>query len=500
MIPMKTSNKDMDRILEEGKKAAKFQSLAYLANWDQETYMPKDGINAKASIMSFLAQERHKVLTGKKLESSLETLIKKPPSSENEQVIVKRFYHDIKREQKLGKSFVKKFSKETSLACEAWKDAHKKDNYKKFLPSLKKVIALCQKKSELLGFEDHPYDALLDEFEPSMTTKQLDSIFGEVKPKLISLVKKITHKEPCNDILSINGSFPEQGQKELSHDVIKRVGIHPDQYNLSTTHHPFCIPLHPHDIRITTHFHLSDCLKGFSASVHEAGHGLYENNMPAEYYGSPLAEAASIGMHESQSRIFETCIGNSVPFWKFYYPKFQKKFPEALKDIPMESFVKTVRAVKPSLIRIFADEVTYCLHVILRYEIEKGLIEGSMHPKDIPSIWKAKMQESLGVFPSSDATGCLQDIHWSIGCFGYFPTYALGSMYAGSLFTKYIKTHVNWSSEIGSGDFSNFSSFLREKIHVHGRKYLPLELIEKATEKPFSPNDYISYLEHRYLT
>ncbi|MCH9621538.1 MAG: Carboxypeptidase 1 [Chlamydiia bacterium] len=496
---MTTSNKDLLKIIEECQKAAQFTSLEYLASWDQETYMPKDGIEPKAAIMSFIAQEKHKIMTGTKLKNSIDALTSTPPASFDEQIIVKRIHEDIEKQKKLGKSFVKKFSKETAHACEAWKKAHKNSNFKQFLPSLKKVINLCKKKAQLIGYSDHPYDALLDEFEPGMTTKQLDEIFGEVKPRLISLVKKITSKESKSSDFDLKGPFPIHKQKELSHDVIKRIGVNPDQYNLSTTHHPFCIPLHPHDIRITSHYHEQDVLKGFTAAVHEAGHGLYENNMPADFYGTPLAEASSIGIHESQSRIYETCLGNSKPFWKFYYPKFQQLFPEALGSISMEDFVSKVREVKPSLIRIFADEVTYCLHVILRYEIEKGLIENSINPKDIPNIWKAKIQESLGILPTSDATGCLQDIHWSIGCFGYFPTYGLGSMYAGSLFTKFIKQNIDWESKIASGDFSILSSYLKENIHVHGRKYLPFELIERATEKPFSPEDYICYLEHRYL-
>lgn len=495
---MSTKEKNLDRILEECKKAAYLQSLSYLAGWDQETYMPKDGIEPKSEILSFIAQERHQILTGKKLEDSVKELLKNPPASSDDQILVKRVFDDISKEKKLGKSFVKKFSKETSLASESWKSAHKNDNFKSFLPALKKVIELCQKKAELLGYKDHPYDALLDQFEPSMTTKKLDEIFGKLKPKLTSLVKKITAKDSSPKYCP-KGNYPIDLQKELSKDVIERIGIQPDQYNLSTTHHPFCTALHPHDIRITTHYHKDNVLQGFSAAVHEAGHGLYENNLSEKYFGTPLCEAASIGIHESQSRIFETCLGNSLPFWNFYYPKFQKKFPEALGLVPIETFVAHVREVKPSLIRIFADEVTYCLHIILRYEIEKGLIDGSISPKDIPSIWRAKMQETLGILPSSDATGCLQDIHWSIGCFGYFPTYALGSMYAGSLFTKFIKSHVDWASKISSGDFSDFSKFLKEKIHVHGRRYLPFELIEKATEKPFTPDDYIHYLEHRYL-
>lgn len=496
---MTTQNKDLKKIIEESVKAAQITSLEYLANWDQETYMPKDGIEPKAAIMSYLAQEKHKIMTSGKLKSALEKLINNPPKSFDEQIIVKRLHEDITKQQKLGKSFVKKFSKETAHAAESWKKAHNASNFKAFLPSLKKVINLCQKKAELIGYEAHPYDALLDEFEPGMTVAMLDDIFGSLKPKLISLVKKITSKESKTHAFDCEGIFPIDKQKELSHDVIKRIGVHADQYDLSTTHHPFCIPLHPHDVRITSHYHEKNVLKGFTAAVHEAGHGLYENNMPPEYYGTPLCEAASIGIHESQSRIYETCLGNSLPFWKFYYPKFQAMFPEALGKVPMDAFVEHVREVKPSLIRIFADEVTYCLHIILRYEIEKGLIEKSIDPKDIPNIWKAKMQEYLGILPTSDATGCLQDIHWSIGCFGYFPTYGLGSMYAGSLFTKFIKMNVDWASKIASGDFSILSDFLKERIHIQGRKYLPFELIEKATEKPFSPDDYIHYLEHRYL-
>ena len=496
---MKTDNKDLLKILDEIKKAANFTALEFMAGWDQETYMPKDGIEARASMLSFIAQEKHKILTGKKLCDTLEKLMQNKPEDPDERVIVERLHEDIAKQQKLGKSFVKKFSKEVSHASEIWKTAHKNANFKQFLPSLKKVIGLCQKKAELLGYEEHPYDALLDEYEPGMTTKQLDDIFGALKPRLISLVKKITAKNQGSETAEPEGIFPLDKQKELSHDVIKRIGVHPDQYDLSVTHHPFCVPFHPHDIRITSHYHEQHVLKGFTATVHEAGHGLYENNMPVDSFGTPLCEAASYGVHESQSRIYETCLGNSLPFWKHYYPKFQQTFPDALGNVPMESFVDHVREVKPSLIRIFADEVTYCLHIIIRYEIERDLMAKTIDPKDIPSIWKAKMQESLGILPTSDATGCLQDCHWSFGLFGYFPSYALGSMYAGSLFTKFIKGNVDWASKIASGDFSSLSKYLKENIHIHGRKYHPFDLIERATQKPFSPDDYISYLEHRYL-
>ena len=496
---MSELKKHYDKVLKEATKAANFLSVSYLANWDQETFMPKNGIKARADLLSFLAQERHKVLTSSKIGSSLKFLQENSPEDPEKQIIVKRLAQDVEKAGKLGKTFVKKFSKETALAANVWKEAHTKDSFKKFLPSLKKVISLCQKKAALLGYEDHPYDALLDEYEPNMTTKTLDELFGSLKPQLISLVKKIASKNGEEKLDLSNKEFPISSQRKLCKDVIEKIGLSPDEYNLATTHHPFCIPIHPSDVRVTTHFHKNDVLKGFSASVHEAGHGLYENNLLAKHYGTPLSEAASIGVHESQSRIYETCIGNSLPFWKHYYPKFQKTFPESLNDVDIDDFVKMVRKVKPSLIRIFADEVTYCLHVILRYEIEKGLIDGSIAPKDIPAIWKQKMQESLGIIPPSDAFGCLQDIHWSIGCFGYFPTYGLGSMYASSLFTTFIKGNVNWASDIGNGDFSKIGTFLEEKIHVHGRKYYPLELMEKACGKPFSSNDYIAYLEHRYL-
>jgi carboxypeptidase Taq len=495
---MKKVHKDMEKLLQHSRRIGYFSSLSYLANWDQETYMPKEGIDFRAEMMSFLAQEKHALCTNKKFFNLLEKLLKDPFLSKEETTIVERLFQDCKKQQKLGSSFVRKFSKETAHAVEHWKKAHTNNHFKQFLPSFKKVIALNQKKAELLGYVDHPYDALVDEYEPSMTTKQLDAIFGVLKPKLISLVKKITSKNE-KGFSKITGHFSIEGQKRLCHDVIQRIGLKPQYYNLSTTHHPFCIPLHPHDIRVTTHFHEEDCLKGFSASIHEAGHGLYEHHLPAKYFGTPLAEAASLGIHESQSRIFETCLGNSAPFWKFYFPKFQKEFPSALENVSMEQFLASVRGVKPSLIRIFADEVTYCLHVILRYEIEKGLIDGSIDPKEVPLIWKRKMQESLGILPTSDATGCLQDIHWSIGAFGYFPTYALGSMYAGSLFTKFIKSHSDWASQIASGDFSSFSTFLKERVHIHGRTFLPFDLIEQATEKTFTPEDYITYLEHRFL-
>lgn len=497
-----TSYKQIEKYL---KTPAILQSIFNLVHWDQETRMPKKGLELKSEQSKLLSELVHKQKTSNRYKKLLEELIdlssgkiKAKDLPNNLSASLKEMRRDFLKETKLPSSYVKKFTQTTINSLDAWKRAKDENNFKIFSPHLKKVVTLLQKKVKLLGYKDHPYNALLDLYEPKMTVKKLDELFLPLKKELVSLLHKIQNKTNRVPMSTLKGTYPIPEQVKLCDQVVEQMQISKDYFDLSETAHPFCLALSPDDIRITTHFDEHNFLKAFLATVHEGGHGLYEHHLPKKYSGTPLGEAASYGIHESQSRIWETCIGQSSPFWQFFYPKVKEIFPKSLEEISPGKFYQAVNYVEPSLIRIYADEVTYNLHIILRYEIEKGLIDGSIQVKDLPKLWNTKMQESFGLTPKNYSEGILQDIHWSLGYIGYFPSYCLGSLYAGALFIKLIKTHPNWEKRIASGEFTFVNKFLKEKIHIHGREYEPVKLIENAIEEPFTIKPYITYLTNKY--
>lgn len=474
--------KNYKKICQIAEEANLLSKANALLEWDQETYMPSKGIDFKAKQNKLLQMLSHKMATSKKYAALLSALEKEKRSlSEDEQINIALMREDYEKQVKLPSAFLQKYAEATTLSCEAWKEAKATNRFKLFYPHLKKVVDLNKKKAELLGYKESPYDALIDLYEPKMTAREINAIFSPLKQVTIELMKTLERKGYGKRPNPLSGKhFPKAEQQALCQGILQDMGLSPSVYNLSESAHPFCSSQCPTDIRLTTHYHEGDFLKSFTGAVHEGGHALYEHGLPLDPSGTPLSQAASSGVHESQSRFWETCIALSRPFWNRYFPKIQKAFPEALQGISFEAFYHTIIEVEPSLIRIFADPVTYNLHIILRTEIEEGFITETLNPKDLPDIWKTKMQESLGLTPPSDAEGCLQDIHWSLGYFGYFPTYSLGNLYAGALFIDLIKTHSDWDARLLRGEFSFINTYMKEKIHRHGRKYPPLTLIKNA--------------------
>ncbi len=502
---MSNSEKIYKQLQTNGKTSYLLRSLGYFLEYDQESQMPSAGLAFRAEQNKFIAELQHKQTTSKKIERLLEKVcdlktgkITASELSPRQQASVREMRRDYLSSTKITTSFIKKFSDATSNGVDAWKKARTENSFRTFAPFLKKIVDLSKKKAEMLGYKHHPYDALLNEFEPGMTVAELDKLFSSLKDHLKIIVNKRkeskeAQQQPTNPFFSI------PHQKELSKKIIAQMGLPIENYHLAETAHPFCIPLCSKDIRITTNYHQNDFKKAYFATIHECGHALYENGLPESDIGTPLAEAASFGIHESQSRFWECFIGHSYPFWKNQYPLVRDAFPNTFDNTTLDQFVRSINTVSPSLIRIFADEVTYNLHIILRYELEKGLIDGSIQVKDIPKLWNAKMKDMLGVTPKTDAEGCLQDIHWSIGAFGYFPSYALGNLYAGALYVHMIKTHSSWDQKVAQGDFSFIKEYLRKNIHQYGREFSPVELIEKAIGGKFSSAPYLSYLDGKYL-
>jgi len=486
--------------------AALLNSTLRLLEWDQETQMPEEGLSIRAEQNNLITELSHKIKTSKKFANQLSLLIDIPSGNflthdlpDEIKASIKEMRKDYLNDTKLTSSFIKKFANATTNGLDAWKTAREKKSFKLFTPYLNEIVDLTRKKAELLGYKEHPYNALLDLFEPGITVKKLDSLFDPLKNQLISLIPQIQKKHASSTDTFQKGNFPIKEQQILAYDVIKDMGLLKKNYSLKETAHPFCSSFSPHDIRLSTHYYEDNLSKGLFAVIHECGHALYEKNLPFDCFGTPLGEPASFGVHESQSRIWETFIGQSYPFWQHYFPKAQKLFPQSLTNISLEQFFQSLNHVSPSLIRIYADEVTYNLHIILRYEIEKGLLDGSIQVKNIPEIWNTKMQDYFGITPKNDSEGCLQDVHWSMALFGYFPSYTLGNLYAGTLYSSLKQSHTDYEKKVKSGDFSFINTFLKEKIHTFGRRYSPVDLIEKATNTPFSPKPYLDYLEQKYL-
>lgn len=490
-------------LLELSKQIHTYNSVLSLLHWDQETYMPSGAITPRSEQIALMASLVHEHRTSSRYKTLLKKLVRwtdgspKQKGFSRSQIICLREWHrEFLRMDKLPASFVKNFSQVTSEASQIWSIAKKSNNFKLFAPFLKKIIELSREKAAIWGFTDHPYDALLESYEPCMTTRRVATIFQGLRKELVNLLKNIKEAKQIDDSF-LRKKIDDATQLQLGKDFLAKLPIENAYSRLDLSAHPFSTAMHPHDSRITTRILPSGFMSNLFSVFHEAGHSMYEMGLPVEHFGTPLAEAISLSIHESQSRWWETLIGRSLPFWKAFYPSLQKTLPQ-LKKVPLDKFYRAINRVEPSLIRVEADEVTYCLHVILRFEIEKELISGTLAVDDLPAAWNAKMKELLGITPKTDTEGCLQDIHWSLGDFGYFPTYALGNICAAQFFSTFSKEHSDWSKRVAKGELPFIREWLKEHIHRWGRTYNSDELVKKITKKPLSEAAYCTYLKKKY--
>lgn len=479
------------------------QSILGLLHWDQETYMPSGGNVPRSHQVALLSQIIHEKKTSRKFKSNLEKLIglstgklKDKKLSKPQRIMVREWHKDFYRLNKLPADFVKNFSQITAEASQIWATAKKENNFKIFAPFLDKIVGLVRQKAEIFGFEEHPYDALLQSYEPCMSAKKLEGIFGRLQKELTSFLKKITHTKHIDDRF-LHRKVETDKQEEIGKLLLSILPMDMAYTRLDLSNHPFSLALHPHDSRITSRILTHNFMSNIHSILHEAGHSFYEMGLPLATWGTPLSEPVSLSVHESQSRWWETFIGRSYPFWKFFYPKLQKALP-LLEKVSLDKFYKAFNKVSPSLIRVEADEVTYCLHIIVRFEIEKELISGKLNAHDLPAAWNAKMKEILGVEPKTEREGCLQDIHWSLGDFGYFPTYAMGNLMAAHLFHAFSKKHADWEERVAKGDLGFVREWLQKNIHQWGKTYNLEELAKRTTGKPFSESAYCNYLKKKY--
>jgi carboxypeptidase Taq len=496
--------KNYDDLHKISKHAHLLSSIGGLLEWDQETHMPPGAAAIRGEQVEALAGIVHKEHTGEVFKSALNKLIdiktgkiKASKLNEPQKAALKIWRRDFLKDTALPQNFVEEFARLTSQSQLVWRKARKENAFKQFAPYLERIVTMARKKADYLGYEDHPYDALMDLYEPEAKSKDVAKLFGELKKGLVPLIKRIQASKQVDDKF-IQGKFDHDKQLEFGKLILKDMGFDMDKGRLDLSTHPFSSSAHPTDSRITTRIHPTSLISNISVILHEGGHSLYEMGLPVEAYGSPLGQSISLGIHESQSRWWETRIGQSKAFWKHYLPLLAKTFKGKLQKVTLDDFYKGVNKVEPSFIRVEADEVTYSLHVILRFELEKALIEGSLKVRDIPEAWNAKMMELLGILPTTNAEGCLQDVHWSMGGLGYFPTYTLGNLYAAQFFETFVKKHPDWEKKVAKGELLFIKEWLNENIHRHGRRYSGQELLKNVTGKEFSAKAYLDYLTNKY--
>ncbi|UWW97459.1 MAG: carboxypeptidase M32 [Candidatus Cardinium sp.] len=473
-----------------------------LLAWDQETYMPAGAIDIRVKQLAYIAGLAHQEVTSSSYLDDLAQMIdidteqiKLEGLSLTAQSNLKQWCKDLKQLTKLPQDFIESYCATTTTATEVWKKARKTADFSLFSPWLQKIVALNREKASLLGYTDSPYDALINLYEPGVTASTLSAFFTDLADFLSPIVKKTDGKNsPYASYF--NHSFPQESQMLFVHLLLETMGISSQNSRLDFAAHPFCSGIHPADVRLTTNLD-GGLLEYIFAVLHEGGHALYELGLPKQEWATPSGQAASVGLHESQSRWWEVMVGKSLPFWSYIYPKFQKQFP-SFKELSLTNFYRHINHIQASYIRIYADEVTYPLHIILRFEIEKQLIEGTIEASDVPMVWNAKMQDLLGITPPNDAEGCLQDIHWASGYFGYFPTYALGNMYAAQYFAAFVASFPDWEVQVTNGSFSFINNWLRQHIHQFGRMYTVQQSMQQVTGHSISVAPYKDYITKKY--
>ncbi|AGK95211.1 carboxypeptidase M32 [Clostridium pasteurianum] len=488
----------LDGLKEYLKKLEYLTSSIALIQWDSIVNMPSKAVEYRSEILGYLSGESYKISTSKKIKQYIDFFSNSKNLDDITKGTIKKISKDYIRNNRIPKKEYKQYIVAGSISGAAWEEAKKKSDFKIFQPHLKKMVEYNQKFADYWGFKKNRYDALLDIYEPGITTEKLDKVFGNLRDAIVQLLNKIKESGNSPDIKFLKGNFPKDAQEEFAKKIMGKMGYDfKEAGRIDESTHPFTTNFGNKDVRITTHYYENDFRPALFSFIHEAGHAIYEQDIPDTLQGTLLAQGASMGIHESQSRFYENIIGKSKYFWDFFYSEALERFPQ-FKDISLEDFYRGINFVEPSLIRTEADELTYSLHIIIRYEIEKLLINGDISVEDLPNIWNEKYKEYLGVEPKNDAEGVLQDIHWSDGSFGYFPSYALGNLY-GTQFLNKMKIDIpDIYEKISQGNLTIVHEWLNENIHKYGAIYKPTELIKRVTGEELSEKYFIEYLNKKF--
>ncbi|HVI46628.1 MAG TPA: carboxypeptidase M32 [Chitinophaga sp.] len=478
-------------------KIADVRNAMAVLGWDQETYLPEKGAAFRGQQLTTLSTIAHELFTEKELGDLLHQLKGATDLNAVQQKNITLSLEDYEKNKKYPIAFVAEMSQTTNECYHAWIKARKANDYQIFAPLLSRMIELKKQETDILGYEGHPYNALLNEYEKGATTTMLDTIFADVKTALSPLLAEI-EKQPAINRDFLFKHYSRDTQWQLGLDLLREMGYDMKAGRQDISEHPFTTSFNPQDVRVTTRIDENDFSNMTWSCIHEGGHALYEQGLPPEQYGLPCGEATSLGIHESQSRLWENNVGRSLIFWEHNYARLQKLFPENLGTVSLSDFYKAINHVQPSLIRTEADELTYHFHIMIRYEIEKGLMDGSINAKNLRDAWNDYYQQYLHVTVPDDLRGVLQDIHWSHGSFGYFPTYSLGSFYAAQLFTAAQKQTPDLNTSIASGNYHPLLDWLRNNVHPFGRFYTSNELCKKVTGNELQFRYFMEYAETKY--
>jgi carboxypeptidase Taq len=467
--------------------------------WDLRTGAPRKGAETRSEVIGVLSTEMFKLATSEEMGQYLADLTE-PDQLESLDEINRRLVQECKKEYdrsvKIPPEMYQEYVVLTSQAESIWEEAKQKSDFAMFQPYLEKIVDFNQKFIELWGYEGHPYNALLDMYEPGITVAKLDEVFGELREHTVPLVHNLNHQK--KDISFLKQHYDVGKQREFSLFILNEMGYDFAAGRLDESEHPFATGLNPGDVRITTKFKPNDIAFALFGTIHEGGHALYEQNISTDLVGTPLCSGASMGIHESQSRFWEIYVGSSLPFWKRYYGQLQQRFPGQLSDVTVEQFYQAINQAQPSLIRIEADELTYNLHIMIRYELEKGLFGGEIQVANLPRLWREKYNEYLGVSPDQDAEGVLQDVHWAGGAFGYFPSYSLGNMYAAQMLHSIKQQLPNFEALLEQGELKPIRDWLAEKIHRFGKQLTPREIIYNVSGEDLNSMYLIEHLKSKY--
>jgi len=488
-----------NNLVERCSEIALYNSTSALLGWDQETCLPGKGVAYRAEQCALMKGNSHRLFCGPEVgrwisECENDDVSRDPVRSAN----VRDWRWSYDRATKLPEKLVEKSERVRAHAMSAWARARQENNFAGFKPHLETIIDISRQKAEAYGYKNTPYDALLEDYERGTSTADVAELFEELKPKLRDIGSAAARRSETVSEEMLSGHYPREAQSDFNERVARAFGFDFEAGRIDTAVHPFCSGLAPGDTRLTTRYDERDFCSSLYGVLHETGHGLYEQGLPSEHHGTPVGNSVSLGIHESQSRLWENHVGRQPAFWEHWFPVAQEIFAP-LCSRKVDDVVAFTTRSRPSLIRVEADEATYDLHIVLRFEIERDLISGELAVADLPEAWNAKFEEFFGIRVPSDAEGCLQDIHWSMGALGYFPTYTIGNLGAAQLFAKVQEQLPGIDEELASGNYVSLLEWLRSKVHEPGGQFLPTDLMRAATGEELSPSYHLEHLRNRYL-
>lgn len=499
---MKITNSTIKKLLPKYKEIMQLGHINALLHWDVNVNLPPHASAERAEQSAYLT----KLITNMWLDAAFRELLEKVNSEKSltpeEKAMVRNLNYAGKYYYNVPKALIIKKEQVTSHAFLVWKQAREENNFKKFLTHLERIIDLDKQIASHLGYTKNPYDALLDLYEPELTAEECQRLFTGMKNQLVPLIKKITKSRTYVEHLSfIDGKtqYPIPEQEKILKHIVKQMGFDFSRGRVAVSPHPFTIQLGQHDVRLTTFYNQHDFRESFTSAMHEAGHGLYELGVNSAFHTTPLGGGVSLGIHEAQSRFWENMVGKNPAFLTSMYPLFRAFYSEQLSTVSESDFIRSFNLVKPSLIRIHADEVTYSLHIILRFEMENEIMNGKIAVKDAPEAWREKSKALFGIVPTTDSEGILQDVHWAYGSFGYFPAYALGNLY-GAQFLHTMKKDLLFDQEIAKGNLRPVKEWFDKNVHQYGSLYFPSELVKKVTGKSLDYQYFLDYLVDKYTT